>query len=289
MGGIAAQFTAVLAAGLFSFTGVIALQCFLINVAGRIAAQRIAVALQIFFSIALLQLIFFLPSVGRLMTDGNLGQDWLSAPSVRLLPPVWFFGVYEVLSGYGGRNAFALARIGASLTAAAVALSLLLYLISYPRMTARVLEAPPLDNKWSRRFTSIAGRIGFGRYAPRAHPVTRAIKAFALRTIVRSRQHRMLLAIYAGLGLAIVISSVVPPAIRSGMRAFAVPRVPTLAAPLVMMFFLLVGMRVLFAIPAEPKANWALRLREPPTTASQSTACATRCSCQWCCRSSCSR
>jgi len=126
-----------------------------------------------------------------------------------------------------------------------------------------VLETPPIDTTWSRRVASIWSRLGFGRHVPHAHPVARAVKAFTLRTLVRSRQHRMLLAIYVGLGLAIVISSLVPPAIKNGMQAFAVPRMISLAAPLVMMFFILVGMRVLFAIPAEPKANWALRLREP--------------------------
>jgi hypothetical protein len=261
--GTLAQFVAVLAAGLFTFSGVVGLQCLLINVAGRTAAQRIAVVLQILFSIALLQLIFFLPSFGRLMTDGNLGQDWLSAPAVRLLPPVWFFGVYEVLSGFGGRNAFALARVGGLLTGLTVGLCLLLYLISYPTMAARALETPPIDARWSRRLGWIASRIAIGRYAPRAHPVARAVKAFTLRTVVRSRQHRMLLAIYIGLGLAIVISALVPPALKNGMHAFSVPRIASLAAPLVMLFFVLVGMRVVFAIPAEPKANWALRLREP--------------------------
>jgi hypothetical protein len=263
MRGTIAQFLAVLAAGAFTFCGVVALQCLLITAAGRTAAQRIAVVLQILFSIALLQLIFFLPSLGRLMTDGNLGQDWLSAPSVRLLPPVWFFGIYEVVSGFGGRNAFPLARTGALLTAFTVGSCLLLYLISYPTMTARALETPSIEARWSRRLGWIRRRLAIDRYAPRAHPVARAVTAFTLRTVLRSRQHRMLLAIYVGLGLAIVVSAIVPPAIRNGMHAFAVPRIATLAAPLVMLFFVLVGMRVVFAIPAEPKANWALRLREP--------------------------
>ena len=36
-----------------------------------------------------------------------------------------------------------------------------------------------------------------------------------------------------------------------------------LAAPLILMFFTLLGVKVLMGIPVEPKANWIFRLLEP--------------------------
>ena len=87
-----------------------------------------------------------------------------------------------------------------------------------------------------------------------------AVRQFTIRTLVRSRQHRTLLALYMGLGLAVVISTILPLALQRGVAAFARPGVAVLAAPLVMMFVALVGMRVAFAIPVDIKANWVIRL-----------------------------
>jgi hypothetical protein len=97
----------------------------------------------------------------------------------------------------------------------------------------------------------------------RSSHVERAVCAFTLRTLVRSRQHRMLLSLYAAVALALIVAVVLPFVLRHGSAIFARPRVELLSAPLVLMFFMLAGMRGLFAIPVECKANWAVRLREP--------------------------
>ena len=54
-----------------------------------------------------------------------------------------------------------------------------------------------------------------------------------------------------------------PLILRGDPAALARPGVAVTSAPLVVMFFVLVGLRALFAIPIEPKANWIFRLREP--------------------------
>ena len=261
--GIVAHVIAVLAATASVFSGVIALQCLLINVLGRTAAQRLAVLFQIVFAIVLGEMLLFLPVLGRPLSDGNLVPNWLSSPVARLVPPVWFLSLYEVLSGFGGRNTFPLAKMGAAAAIVTPATAVALYALSYSRMTALALETPPHDSAWSRGLRSIGHRLSPRRYLPRARPVAAATRAFALRTLFRTRQHRMIFALYVGLGLAVVIASVVPLALQGGMTAFRQPRVALLAAPLVMTFCLLVGMRVLFAIPVEPKANWVFRLRQP--------------------------
>ena len=69
-----AQLAAALAGALTTFCGVIALQCIVISSLGRAMAQRAAVVIQMLFAIALVQMIVFLPSLGRSMKDGNLGS-----------------------------------------------------------------------------------------------------------------------------------------------------------------------------------------------------------------------
>ncbi|MEO5897146.1 MAG: hypothetical protein ABIS06_15765, partial [Vicinamibacterales bacterium] len=90
----------------------------------------------------------------------------------------------------------------------------------------------------------------------------RAVCAFTLRTVARSRQHRMILAGWIGLAFAIVLASLVPLLLREGLHGLAEPRTSILAAPLVFSTLTLAGMRMLFAIPTMIKANWVIRTRQ---------------------------
>jgi hypothetical protein len=260
----AAQLTAALAATLTAFCGIIAVQCIVISSLGRRMAQRAAIAIQLLFAIALVQMIVFLPSLGRSMKDGNLAPDWLSSSNAAMLPSVWFLGLFEVLTGFGGRNAFPLAGWALTATAVSVASAVVLYAASYRRLATQALETAPPDTTWARwwrrrRLLPADHLVG----ARRAATATAAVRQFTMRTLSRSRQHRTLLALYLGLGLAVVVSSIVPLAVQRGMAAFTRPGIAILAAPLVLMFVALVGMRVAFAIPVTITANWVIRLREP--------------------------
>jgi hypothetical protein len=129
-------------------------------------------------------------------------------------------------------------------------------------MVAYALETPVADAGGTLRLRrALRWRRASGRQTGGA-AVTTAVRQFTVRTITRSRPHRTLLAIYLGLGLAIIVSSIVPLVVR-GARAFATPDIAVLAAPLVLTFMALVGMRVAFAIPVDINANWVVRLREP--------------------------
>jgi hypothetical protein len=260
--GMLGQVVATGFASAFTFFSLVAMQCALLNVLGRSAVQRVAIVLQILFAASLVQMLLFLPQVGGHMRDGNLAPDWMSSPLARLLPSVWFLSVYEALTGFGGRGIYSLAFPAVAATAAVTAAAVLLYASSYARLTRRALETPPGSR--ARRL-ALPGR-GISGLAPawlQRSPVTRAVCAFTLRTLARSRQHRMLLSLYVAVALAFVFSAVVPLVLRGDPAALARPGVAVTSAPLVLMFFVLVGLRALFAIPIEPKANWTFRLCEP--------------------------
>jgi hypothetical protein len=260
-----AQTVAALAGALTAFCSVIALQCVMISTLGRAMAQRAAIVIQVLFAVALVQMIVFLPSLGRSMKDGNLAPDWLSSSTASMLPSVWFLGLFEVLTGFGGRNAFPLAGWALDATIVSVVAAVGLYAVSYRALAAQALETAPPDTTWASRWRRRAWRPSVRPLAGR-RAVRAAVRQFTIRTLARSRQHRTLLALYLGLGLAVVVSSILPLALQRGMAAFARPGVAILAAPLVLMFVALVGMRVAFAIPVDIKANWVIRLREPSET-----------------------
>jgi hypothetical protein len=94
-------------------------------------------------------------------------------------------------------------------------------------------------------------------------PLPGAIRAFTLRTLFRSRSHRMMFAVYLGFAVAIVVSSAVSVALRNQGTGLWTPGGAMMSMPLVLQFLLLAAMRVVMSIPSEPKARWIFRVSEP--------------------------
>jgi hypothetical protein len=89
---------------------------------------------------------------------------------------------------------------------------------------------------------------------------------FAITTLLRSRQHRLIVTAYLGLALAIGTLSVIAGGLR-GALPFDRPATSLLALPLVTMFFTTLGLRAAFTVPSDPDANWVFRLSQPRLTA----------------------
>jgi hypothetical protein len=140
------------------------------------------------------------------------------------------------------------------------AFAMLLYAGSYRRMTRLALEGTGVSTVRKPRLRALVPAIA--RIATLSAPA-RAVCAFTLRTALRSRQHRMLLAGWVGVACALVLSAVLPSILRGDWDVFARPRSAVLVAPLIFAALTTVGMRMVFAIPSEIRANWALRGREP--------------------------
>jgi hypothetical protein len=211
----------------------------------------------VLFVAALLQMIFFMTRIGAAL-PADLDSGWL-----RLLPSVWFLGLYDVIGGRPVAGAPVLALAGVLATATTVGGAILLFVCTHARLTRRALE--------SRDITS-AGRSAV--FSPAAlmrracrHPVARGVFEFTIKSLVRSRSHRLLMAIYVGIAGALIASAVVPIAVRDGLAGFGTPALELLSAPLVIQYLSLIGMRVAIAIPIEPKANWLFRLYESPDRA----------------------
>jgi hypothetical protein len=250
-----AHFVALVALDAFAFFSIVALQCILLNVVGRAAAQRLALVLQVLIVIVLLQ-VPVLPANHRQPGAVAAGPAWW-------LPSLWFVGLYEVLSGSGTAAARPLASVAALSAIGLPFLTVLLYAGTYRRLLRRAIEGDPppatpgaafeLPRALVRRFVVFA--------VPNA--VARAVCLFTIHTMARSRRHKMLLAMYLGVAAALILSVVVPRALLRGLEGFARPDAALLALPLVLMFMTLVAIRSLIRIPVEIQASWIFRLREP--------------------------
>jgi len=241
-------------AGIFVFSTLMALQGIVLNIGGRRAADRLSLLLQLVFIVALLQMIFFVPRLGAMLPDD------LQAPWLRLVPSVWFLGLYDLLGGKAATGAPALAGMALTATAATVATSAGVFIATHGRLTRLALETQDSGRATGRAVIWMLNAVT-SRVAPRA--TARAMFEFTIRTLSRSRSHRLLLSMYVGVALALVASAIVPLVLRSGFAIFTSPSIEILSAPLVVSFFTIVGMRVALAIPVEPRANWIFRIREP--------------------------
>jgi hypothetical protein len=129
------------------------------------------------------------------------------------------------------------------------------YALSYLRTLRKIVEEPDIT-PGSRRF---------GWLPPFGNRVQTAIGQFSVRTLGRSRQHRVILAFYLGIGFAFTIFLLKAPAMKAYVPdaqandPWRETNTALLAASIVMMALAVVGTRVVFALPLDLRANWIFR------------------------------
>jgi hypothetical protein len=260
-----AHFVSTMAADLFVFFSVTSLQGLLILSVGRRAAARLSPIVQAAAVIGvLLSLIFINPIRGA--TTGAILRGQLSDPLLAWNPAAWFLGLYELIAGTPRplMTALAMRAVLAALLPAAVTLAI--YVFGYQRLLQRAVETPSRSTRsWFGRAASAAVRCAFVR-----QPQEQAIVAFLLRAVARSGRHSMLMAIYVGLGIALVATFALSELLRLGPAAAlasplargpvgVAPPMASLVMPLVMSAALACGVRILITIPAEMNARWVFQ------------------------------
>lgn len=250
----AAYWLTTLAAGAFVYWGLTSVQA----IAALILPRRIFLRASGF-----LQMAAFCLFVSVYFLEPSLdGLKSLAAPEIGRLalwvPTYWFFGLFNELAGFSHPALLPLVR-RACLAIAATAIAVV---VSYPRSYVRVvrqtLEEPDI--------TPAKPTI---RWLPRFGDQTQtAIAQFAVRSLTRSRYHRLIVAFYFGIGLAftvVVVHQFLPTFFStsalttSGKSLWREPNVPILASTIMMTVIAVVGVRVAFAIPLELPANWIFR------------------------------
>lgn len=251
----------ILAHAVATVSGSVFMFCFFLTVAGVLMAllpypwfRQITTAVQLVSLIALVLLLFVTPEIGSLVAEAPRR----SLPFLHWLPTVWFLGLYQQVLGAADRNFQALATRAVEALGAALGASLLLYAASYWRHFRRIPQmVDPVVNVPGRmkRFAV----YWLDRLALR-EPFDRACFHFAGKTLVRSETHRLLLAGFAGLGVAIAIEDLATGSTAAAHAGSHLPSATLLAAALAVTFFLLSGLRFVFSMPAELSANWAFQV-----------------------------
>jgi hypothetical protein len=160
----------------------------------------------------------------------------------------WFLGLFQQLKGSPALPVLAhRAWIG---SAALLLVTALAYALSYFRMLRKIVEEPDI-------VPSARG----ARWLPRfGDALETAVGQFSVRSLVRSRQHRIILAFYLGVGFALNVLLFKAPATRT-MAGASNPVSPSiLASTILLMLLSVIGMRIVFAMPLDLKANWIFRI-----------------------------
>jgi hypothetical protein len=201
-------------------------------------------------------------SASFVMTDlvENLSRS--SRPLVQLLSPLWFLGLCQHLRGLADPAFLRLAKIAVFGSVAALIFALGAYALSYRRCFTQSSES-------IANFASVGGSIRHGTLSRLADlflrtPFERACFRFTLKTLFRSENHTLIVGGFAGVGIVLASEALFQAAPTS--RTPALPSAAALSVPLIVIYFLLLGLRFSFEIPVMLRANWIFRLRTNPDT-----------------------
>ena len=185
----------------FAFFRLLGVQGIAIHVLPHARFQRSSGLIQCAAFFAVLTLYFLTPPLATPQAFADPGNSLWYA----VLPSYWFLGLFQVLNGSSDALFVELARRAVAGGAAVTVFAGACFLLAYARQMRRAVEQYGIVPRRAGTLRRLADRV-----ARLVSPLSgeHALLAFIGRTLARSRQHRSLIAIYAGLGLAYVFSGI---------------------------------------------------------------------------------
>jgi hypothetical protein len=244
----------MLAGGLFIFCALLAAQGILSQLVSYRLFLRLSATMQLAALVLILGSYFVAPplaGVAKLNAPEN--QRWLT-----VLPSYWFLGLFEHWQGDTQRAfvplaARALRNLGIAVVAAGVA-----YALAWSRNLRRIVEEPDIAPGDRSRPAARLGSFLAGKLLSR--PLDRIIALFTARTIARSRQHRLLLAIFAGIAVPFALASMRSFLMGTFKDRWDIPNGPMAGAGLLLLLVAVGGARAVFSLPLALPANWVFRI-----------------------------
>ena len=199
-----------------------------------------------------LQFVFLSAVLCFMMVPTTMGES--------SVPIAWFFGLFELIRGSRVEGIDALAQRA---------------LIALPLSVAGAV-AVTFGGYWRQMRAALApsARVGASATIRRRvaglmighDPIARGTADFILTTLARSRPQQVPIAIAASLAVAIV--SVAVATRPGGFAELQTPRTVVLWIPIVLGYWIVVGLRASFVVPTELPAAWLFRVHSTLPTAS---------------------
>lgn len=252
---LAGHLCAVASSGIFATGSVLALECVMLSILGERYFRRVSLFVQGFLIAALLLTLLLFPMFSGIVPDLLQSGIWY----IRCIPPLWFLGMYQrLLEGSAALPVYdQLARIGCMATLAALATVVAIYPLAYLRKTHQLVEghAAHRGRNWT---AAVISRI-FNRTIIRT-PEQRAIFHYISQTIFRVPRYRIYLVLYGGVGLAIVIATVLRFSMVNNQIQMMVSTDGLRASAGIVAFWAVAGLRLAFLSPGNRQGTWIFHL-----------------------------
>jgi hypothetical protein len=178
---------------------------------------------------------------------------------IYLLPPFWFLGVYEVLIGHHDPVFVTLTKMGYTAVAISVFISILTYTLSYRSSMQKGFQSAGSVSHSVGGVRKILIRLL--HKALLKGPVERASFHFVAQTIFRRQEQMLYWGSFIMLGIAFIYADFI--AFKGIAKSGSPEQLSVLLSfPLIMSFFVLVGLRFSFSVPADLNANWIFKTIE---------------------------
>jgi hypothetical protein len=249
-----AHAVSILVASLFVVSSFVALRGVLMTLLPYRLFQRISPWVQLICLFVLFSVLLLLPGLGGLVQPGTekgmLYAQWH--------PAMWFVGFSEWLEGHATAPFRELAGMALAAFSLVTATALGTYLISYRTHVRKSLESLE-PNSAARAALQAALSKPIDAFLAK-RPRELAMFHFVVSTMTRSVTQRLFLTAFVGLGLSLVLAKLLALFAGAGARPQFELATGWLTIPLTLSFFVLVGMRVIFILPAELSANWLFQI-----------------------------
>jgi pimeloyl-ACP methyl ester carboxylesterase len=250
---VIAYWLCIAVSGLFVCCSILAIECMLALVLSRRLFLRVSGFVQLLAFLGMMALCFVKPPFPNASELAEPANQTL----IELLPSFWFVGLLHHLNASGNESFASLAAWAGAGSVAALSIAVVTYPIAFAKSFRRVVEQPDIAPRKWLFFELHTVRVFRERLL--GQPVRQALVLFVVRTLARSRQHRLILASYLGIGVALVLVYPADLLYHGDTRDWREPNVPMLAASLIMLFLTIAGLRAAFALPVALPSNWIFR------------------------------
>jgi hypothetical protein len=252
---VGGHIVAVAGSGLFAAAFILALQGVLLSILGERLFRRISLALQ-GLVVTVLVVLFLLFPVLSGVTPGLLQAGGRAS---RWFPPFWFLGIYQrLLEGPSVLPIFAeLGKIGWVATLAVGAVALAFYPVAYIRRVRQLVEGASTRSTRHRMATPLYGLL----HATLVRPtIRRAIFHFIGNTLLRVPRYRIYLVLYGGVGLSVVVATVLRFTVHGQHLHAEVSADGIRVAIGIVAFWVIAGLRTAFVSSGNQRGSWILNI-----------------------------
>jgi len=245
---------AVTASGLFGASSILAVQSVLLALFGERLFRKVSLLLQGAAVTGLVMLLLLFPVLSgvtpSLLQSGNR--------MIYLFPPYWFLGIYQ--QALGGPSAVSefhnLQTIAWIALGSMMAISVIAYPIAYLRRVKNLVEGAVTRRNRSKA-PMPANAMAHAVLVRK--PVGRAVFHFINQTLMRLPRYRIYLVLYGGVGLSVLIASVLRLSVDYGQLRAQASNDGIRAAVGIVAFWATIGLRTAFVSSGNQRGGWIFR------------------------------